>query len=210
LVKEIGLSLGNQLVFQRLQDQGVIYLKGMRQGDKTEKLFAVYDDVVLAEINNTPKGITDFASQWRILGNEILLKSKLVEDALYIRIFRVQGGKIKPNISKITFKITFKINGKRIEIEGEYMLHLTFDDTKRVAHFWEKRGSESVVFTAEVKKSFYDKIKREAVKQNKAKRYPNRPQIDDPTKTNNSFGIPKEYFNELLKSMKNPEIIKIK
>lgn len=86
--------------------------------------------------------------------NEKLLKSKLIEDALYLRIFRVQGGKIKPNISKFRFKI----KGSKIEIEGEDMLHLTFDDTKRVAHFWEKRGSESFVFTAEIKKSFYDKI----------------------------------------------------
>jgi hypothetical protein len=38
--------------------------------------------------------------------------------------------------------------------------------------------------------------------------FPNRPQIDDPTKSKNSFGIPKVYFEELLKSMKNPEIFK--
>ncbi|HCC93063.1 MAG TPA: hypothetical protein DEQ26_01820, partial [Flavobacteriaceae bacterium] len=205
LADELALSAQNKIVFQRLEDQGVVYLVGTRQGDKTEKIFATYDDFILAEIENNPKGITNFASQWRIFRNEKLLKSKLIEDALYIRIFRVQGGKVKPNISKFRFKI----KGSKIEIEGDNMLHLTFDDTKRVAHFWEKRGSESVVFTAEIKKSFYDKIKREAVEQEYAKAFPNRPQIDDPTKTNNSFGIPKEYFNELLKSMKNPEIIKI-
>ena len=42
----------------------------------------------------------------------------------------------------------------------------------------------------------------------RAKEFPDKPQIDYPTKTNSSFGIPKNYFEELLNSIKNPEIIK--
>lgn len=74
LADEIALSSGNKLVFERLQEQGVVYLKGIRQGDNTEKLFAIYDNVIVADIPNNPKGITDFASQWRRLKEEKLLE----------------------------------------------------------------------------------------------------------------------------------------
>ncbi|WP_452219951.1 hypothetical protein [Lacinutrix salivirga] len=44
----------------------------------------------------------------------------------------------------------------------------------------------------------------------RVKEFPNKPQIDDPSKTKGSFGLPKEYFNELLQNIANPQIIKNK
>ena len=122
----------------------------------------------------------------------------------YGRIYRVQGGAELPNFSK--FRLFIRNN--KVFIDGEDMLHVTFDDVWRVAHFWTKRGDKAEVFVAKIEKSFIDKIKNEAVSQKRAKEFPNRPQIDDPTKTNSSFGIPKNYFDELIKSIKDPEIIK--
>ncbi len=133
------------------------------------------------------------------------LENALVETKL-AKIFRVQGGSETPNVSK--FRVFIK--NEKVFIDGEDMLHITFDDEYRVAQFWTKRGNKAEVFTAEIDMKFVDKIRKEAVPQQYAKAFPDKPQIDDPTKTNSSFGIPKEYFEELLKSLKNPETIKSK
>lgn len=138
-----------------------------------------------------------------------LLLNKLAQKTVsskYIRLYRVQGGKELSNSSKYRFIL----RENNILIEGEDMIHITFDDKTRLAHFWTKRGKEAEVFTAEIEKSFVEKIRTEAVKQEFAKAFPNRPQIDDPTKTNGSFALPKNYFEELLMSIKNPQIIKNK
>ena len=88
------------------------------------------------------------------------------------------------------------------------MLHVTFDDKYRVAQFWTKRGNKAEVFTAEIDVKFIEKIRKDAVPQEYGKAFPNNPQMDDLSKTPNSFGITKNYFDDLLKSMKNPETIK--
>ena len=87
------------------------------------------------------------------------------------RLFRVQGGDIKPNISK--FRFIFR--NSKLEIIGKDRLHITFNDVERAIEFYIKRGDKAEVFTANINKSFLDKIKSEAVKQNKAKKYPTRP-----------------------------------
>jgi len=120
------------------------------------------------------------------------------------RLYRVQGGGVKPNISK--FRFVFR--NSKLEIVGKDRLHITFDDVERAIEFYIKRGDKAELFTANINKSFLDKIKSEAVKQNKAKKYPTRPQIDDPTKTKGSFGLHESYFEELLENISNPQIIK--
>lgn len=74
LAGELGLGDTNTRVFQRLQDHGVIYFKGVRSGDKTEKLFAVYDDVVLAEIPNNSNAVSDFAKRYNKLSEKELVE----------------------------------------------------------------------------------------------------------------------------------------
>lgn len=64
----------NTRIFQRLQGHGVIYLKGVRSGDKTEKLFAIYDDVVLAEIPDNSNAVSDFAKRYNKLSEKELIK----------------------------------------------------------------------------------------------------------------------------------------
>lgn len=74
LASELGLGNTNTRIFQRLQDHGVIYLKGVRSGDKTEKLFAVYDDVVLAEIPYNSNAVSDFAKRYNKLSEKELVE----------------------------------------------------------------------------------------------------------------------------------------
>jgi len=121
----------------------------------------------------------------------------------YGKIFRIQGGEF-PNSSKYRFFI----NDNKVAIEGKDMVHITFDDEYRIARFWTKRGNKAEVFTADIDTKFIEKIRKEAVPEIRRKEFPDRPQIDDPTKTKNSFGIPNNYFDELLQSIKNPKIIK--
>lgn len=122
------------------------------------------------------------------------------------RLYRVQGGNAKPNISK--FRFIFK--GNKLEISGKEMLHITFDDVNRAIEFYIKRGNKSEVFTANIEKSFIDKVRSEAVPQEYSKAFPTRPQIDDPTKTSGSFGLHESYFDELLMNINNLQIVKNK
>lgn len=150
-------------------------------------------------------GLIDQIKKFKNKADEILETSsrQTKKSRKFGRIFRVQGGD-GANASKFRFII----KNKKIEVIGDDMLHVTFDDTYRPVHFWTKRGRNAEVFTAEIESSFIEKIKREAVKQNRAKEFPNKPQIDDPTLTNGSFGIPNNYFDELIKSIKKPTILK--
>lgn len=133
LADEIALSSGNKLVFKRLQDQGVLYVKGVRQGDKTEKLFAIYDNVVLAEISNTPKGITDFASQWRKLnGEELFLELEQYAKRGVKQIGAIEYEMLSTNLLKkyTTDMIALsKRKGVTLEIKWIDNTHPRFNET---------------------------------------------------------------------------------
>lgn len=114
----------------------------------------------------------------------------------------MQGG---DGANKSKFRFIFK--NDKLTIDGKEMLHVTFDDEYRTVQFWIKRGDKAEVFVADVEVSFAEKIRIDAVPQEYGKAFPTRPQIDDITRTPNSFGIPNNYFEELLQSLKNPEVI---
>ena len=122
-----------------------------------------------------------------------------------VKLYRVQGGEI-PNASRYRF---FKKSNK-VFIEGKERLYVTFKDEDRVLEFWIKRGDKAEVFTADISESFFNRLMKDAVKQNKGKRYPNRPQFGDASKTAFSLGIPENYFDELLDNLSNVEILKFK
>ncbi|NMH28448.1 hypothetical protein [Flavobacterium silvaticum] len=135
----------------------------------------------------------------KILGTEGYL-----EDIKYGKLFRVQGGAELPNSSKYRFLIY----EDKVSIKGKEMLHITFDDGYRTAEIWSKRGDKAEVFIADIEEKFIEKIRKEAVPQEYGRAFPKRPQMDDLTKTPNSFGIPENYFEELLNSIKDPKIVK--
>lgn len=123
----------------------------------------------------------------------------------FVKLYRVQGGKM-PNASR--FRLFLR--GKKAFIEGNERLYVTFKDEDRVLEFWTIRGESAEVFTAEVSESFFNKLMKDAVKQSRGKEFPNRPQFGDASKTKYSLGIPKNYFDELSRNMKNVEILKFK
>jgi hypothetical protein len=119
-------------------------------------------------------------------------------------LFRIQKGIDSPNYSKERFIL----DDNGISIIGDEMLHVTFQDTDSVIEFFIKRGNKSDVVVAEVNPEFVKNIRENAVRQNQSKRYPNAHQIDDPSKTNSSFGIRSHAFENLLNHITNSKIIK--
>lgn len=115
-------------------------------------------------------------------------------------LFRVQGGGSKAR---------FIVEGG-VRISGEDMLFVNIGQEGRAIEFAAKRGDDAVILKMKINKSFADKLRREAVPQNLGRLYPDRPQVVDPTKAIDQFGIPRNYFDELLKNLdyKSIEIIK--
>jgi hypothetical protein len=116
-------------------------------------------------------------------------------------IYRVQGGG-----SKTRFVIDEA--KKSISISGNDMLFLNVGQEGRALEFAAKRGDESVILKLEINKSFTDKIRSEAVPQNLGRLNPGKPQIVDASKAPDQFGIPKEYFEGLLKNI-NPQNVQV-
>jgi hypothetical protein len=122
---------------------------------------------------------------------------KIISDAIEeVKMYRVQGSNL-PNASKVRIRD----EGGKISIDGDDMLYVTFHDKNRAMEFMKKRGDGAQLFEASVKKEFYQRIRDEAVSQKVGKMFPGRPQQVDVTRTQNSYGIPKEYFNDLLNSI---------
>ena len=122
---------------------------------------------------------------------------KIISDAIEeVKMYRVQGSNL-PNASKVRIRD----EGGQISIDGDDMLYVTFHDKNRAMDFMKKRGDGAQLFEASVKKEFYERIRDEAVSQKVGRMFPGRPQQVDVTRTQNSYGIPKEYFNDLLNSI---------
>ena len=146
---------------------------------------------------------TDFAVGLMAQGGAELTE-KLMTSIKFQKLYRVQGGGDLPNISKERF--TYK-KGK-LDISGDDMLYVNFGDSNRALKFLQKRGEGSYLVEVNVDRNFVNKIKKEAVAQRVGKANPGKPQQVDQTVTNNSYGIPQEYFDELLKNI-DPKSVKI-
>ncbi len=118
------------------------------------------------------------------------------------KVFRVQGGDI-PNASKQRLVLDGQGN---LSISGDDMLFVTFDDQARAVQFLNKRGDNAELISFDISSQFADKVRNNAVPQRLGRLNPGAPQQVDQTVTNNSFGIPKEYFNEFLNSIDQSSI----
>ena len=142
--------------------------------------------------------------EYRKTIKELQRISNIVDDLDSNYLFRVQKGVDLPNYSKERFIL----DNDNLSILGDDMLHVTFQDTDRVIEFFIIRGNKSEVVVAEINPEFVKKIRANAVKQKDKRLFPEAHQIDDPSKTNNSFGIRSHAFEDLLKNIINPKIIK--
>ena len=133
-------------------------------------------------------------------------KSKLNNADETSTLFRVQGGEL-PNASKRRFVINTQ---GELSIDGEDMLFVTFNDEARALQFLQKRGENAELIKLTVDKEFIEKIRNLAVDQRLGRINPGLPQQVDKSVTNNSFGIPKELFDELLQNVDQSSIQIIK
>ena len=108
------------------------------------------------------------------------------------KVYRVQGG-TPPAASRARIKIG--ASGE-MAVEGDQMLHVTFDDMGHAKYFAGKRpGSEITEFSVDPK--FVDEVRSSAVPQAQGRANPGAPQIDDPTVTSNAFGLPGKWIDKL-------------
>ena len=86
------------------------------------------------------------------------------------------------------------------------MLFLNFGEEARAQEFLAQKVAGGLpgatVKSFEVDAGMLERLQSEAVPQSFGKLYPDRPQLVDITKAPNQFGIPSNYFEDLLKAIK--------
>ncbi len=113
------------------------------------------------------------------------------------KVFRVQGG-VMPKASK--FRISIGEAGEMV-VKDKTNLFVTFDDMNRVKVFnGINRAGKAEVISFEVKTSFVQQVRKFAVREKDAGKFSDLPKISDPTKTNNSFGLPANWIEMLKES----------
>jgi len=87
-----------------------------------------------------------------------------------------------------------------VSITGNTKLYITIDDKNHVNYYYNKKGGSeggASVVSFQVNKDVADEIRKMAVPQAKAKTYPDRPEIADPTKSKSAYGLPANYIKKL-------------
>jgi RHS repeat-associated protein len=112
-------------------------------------------------------------------------------------VFRVQGG-VLPNASKVRFVLD---DAGKIAIQGDDMLFINVNQQSRALEFLAKRGEGANLCQFQIKPEFLDKLRRLAVDQRVGRQFPGRPQLVDPTRSPDQFGIPSSMFDELLENI---------
>ncbi|WP_394974040.1 DUF6443 domain-containing protein [uncultured Croceitalea sp.] len=166
----------------------VLYVNGS-QVDRTESKsrLSAFGEFFMPLVEGAPRAIT-----------------KLFQSKSTTKVFRVQGGDL-PNASKNRF--IFDSNGN-LSIQGDEMLFVNFNDEARAIQFLGKRGNNAELISFDINSDFAKTIKKDAIPQRLGRLNPTKPQQVDQTISNSSFGIPNNYFDDLLKSIVNKNNIK--
>jgi len=114
------------------------------------------------------------------------------------RVYRVQGGEL-PKASKTRIGIGEK---GEMTVEGSDMLHVTIDDAGRARAYRAENRPGGEIISFEVDPAFSNEVRAAAKRQAQAREFPSAPQVDDPTKTSNSFGLPEEWIEKLKQAAK--------
>jgi RHS repeat-associated protein len=161
------------------------------------EITVAFGPIFIDAINKIPAGSS---GTWYGAKNNFS-SNKKYESKSYI--YRVQSN------NKYSNRISVYNNGM-ISIRGKTRLFVTFDDPMRAAEFQIQRGPDSYIIKMPISKEFIDKIRREAVDEGFSSMNPTRPIQVDINKTPNSYGIPANYFQELVKELKLNYQIKTK
>ncbi|MBI3306632.1 MAG: hypothetical protein HYZ84_02340, partial [Candidatus Omnitrophica bacterium] len=167
-------SFQNGDYFDAAKGLGSAGLKGLTEGGRILN--------IVAGFAGTVKGVGQLG--------KVVRNADRFEDV--VRVFRVEGGG-----SKVRFDID-DIGNVNLRSGDQSRIFLNFGEEKRAIEFLGKRGSGAEVKEFYVPKKFLEKIQRDAVPEIDARLFPKRPIQVDTTKAPNQFGIPKEYFEELL------------
>lgn len=81
------------------------------------------------------------------------------------------------------------------------MLFVNVGQHDRALAFLAKRGETAELVQFQVAPEFVQKLSSLAVEQRIGRQYPGRPQIVDPSRAPDQFGIPSNMFQELLDSI---------
>jgi len=115
------------------------------------------------------------------------------------RVYRVQGGTL-PKASLTRIKIGEQ---GEMEVTGDEMLFVTFDDIGRARAYVAINRPGAEIISFEVDAVFVQQVRRAAVPQAQGRNYPDAPQIADPTKTSNSFGLPAKWIDLLIQAARS-------
>ncbi|MBS1663436.1 MAG: hypothetical protein JST68_20505 [Bacteroidetes bacterium] len=113
-----------------------------------------------------------------------------------VTVYRTQGGEL-PNASQD--RVIIGENGT-VQIEGNNMLYVSLDEEHHAIYFYNKRGGAgkgAYISSFEIPQSLADDIKANAVPDAQGRANPTKPQISDPSKGNNMYGLPKAYIQKL-------------
>ena len=81
------------------------------------------------------------------------------------------------------------------------MLFINVNQKTRALEFLAKRGDGARLVQFQIKPEFLDSLRRLAVDQRVGRQFPGRPQLVDPTRAPDQFGIPSNMFDELLENI---------
>ena len=81
------------------------------------------------------------------------------------------------------------------------MLFINVNQETRALEFLARRGEGASLVRFELKPEFVEKLRRLAVPQRAGRQFPGRPQLIDPTRAPDQFGIPSNMFDELLENI---------
>ncbi len=109
-------------------------------------------------------------------------------------IYRVQGG-LPPNASRIRFVLD---DAGKLGIQGDDMLFINLGRRGRALEFLARRGDQAVLVEFQVNAEFVQQLRSQAVGQRLGRLHPGRPQIVDPTRAPDQYGIPPGMFEDLL------------
>lgn len=114
------------------------------------------------------------------------------------RIYRVQGG-VSPKASK--FRIFIGEKGEMVVSDkNKEALFVTFDDLGRVKLYQAKNRIGSEIISFDVDPKFVKQVRQAAVYEKDVRQFPDSPIIADPTKTDNSFGLPPDWIEKLIQA----------
>ena len=140
-------------------------------------------------------GLVGGAAGYRA-GTSVVAGMSSASESSSATVYRVQGG-TPPAASQTRVSIG---DQGQMTVSGEGMLFVTFNDLARAVEFRNVNRPGAEIISFEVDPAFVSEVQAAAVPQAQGRAFPGAPQIADPSKSSNSFGLPKGWIDRLTKA----------